>query len=54
MIKDFEKSKGIIFDNRNSEHNKSISEFVDKHRKKYQKQYEEGLNDFDMEIIFIK
>ena len=42
------------FDEDNPEHNELISEFVDKHEEKYLKQYQEVLNDFDMEIIFIK
>ncbi|WP_295722524.1 hypothetical protein [uncultured Methanobrevibacter sp.] len=52
MIDDFEKISNINFDEENSEHNELISEFVDNHKEKYIKQYQNVLNDFDMKIIF--
>ena len=44
---------GTEFDEDNSEHNKLISKLVDNNKKKYCKQYQEALKDFDMKIIFI-
>ena len=54
MVDDFQEINKIKFDENNSEHNKLISDFVDIHKEKYSKEYQDVLNDFDMEIIFIK
>lgn len=54
MIDDFEEDYGITFDENNSNHNKLISDFVDNHKEKYRKKYQDVLDDFDMEIKFIK
>ena len=54
MIGDFEEKYDTEFNEDNSEHNILISELVDNNKKKYCKQYQEALEDFDMGIIFIK
>ena len=53
MISDFEKEYKKEFDENNMQHNKEISEMVDKNRDKYLEQYRAVLKEYDMSITFI-
>lgn len=53
MIKEFERKFKKEFDENNMEHNKEISQMINDNRKRYLRQYQEVLNDYDMTITFI-
>ena len=45
---------GYEYDENNKIHNKNISRMVNENSEKYREQYQDALNDFDMEVMFIK
>ena len=54
IIEEFEEKYGYEYDENNKIHNKNISRMVNENSEKYREQYQDALNDFDMEVMFIK
>ncbi|WP_458456205.1 phage minor head protein [Methanobrevibacter sp.] len=54
IIEEFEEKYGYEYDENNKSHNKNISRMVNENSEKYREQYQKALNNFDMEVMFIK